>query len=587
MLRFRAFLMTALLFLTFSTLACADNTPVTITAVDAGPAAMATTPPTKQPTPKATLAGEMVSEASTAGEPPGQRFEDFDPGNFDGSTNIDNEWLPLKPGTKWVFAGFTKEAGLTIPHRLVFIVTDLTKEIEGVRTAVAWVEDYSDEQLVEAELAFYAQDNDGNVWFFGEYPEVYENGEFVEAPAWIAGFKGARPGISMKAEPQAGMPSYSQGWGPAVNWTDYAQVDQIGQETCVPVDCYQNVLVIAESSLEEVNIFQIKYYAPGVGNVRVGWRGDDATHEELELVEFGQLSPNELAEAREAALALEARAYEISKEVYDQTPPSEHITVSASPELEVFDSNNFDNSANVDNEWLPLQPGTQWVFEGVTVEDGESIPHRIVFTVTDLTKGINGVQTAVAWIEDFSDDELVEVELAFYAQDNDGNVWYLGEYPEEYEDGEFVAAQTWIAGVEGARAGIKMKAEPQVGTASYFQGWGPAVGWTDYAQVDQVGQETCVPVDCYQDVIVIAESSLEEVNAYQLKYYARGVGNVRVGWRGEDAGQEELELAEFGQLSPETLAEIRDKALALEERAYEISRDVYGHTPPAELTSGE
>jgi len=581
MFRFRAFLVTAILLLTSLASACAnDSPPAAITANDTALAA-ATTLPTSQPSPAATTAGEMELEASTAGEPSGQRFEDFDPGNFDDSTNIDNEWLPLKPGTKWVFEGFTEEAGLTIPHRLVFIVTDLTKEIEGVRTVVAWVEDYSDEQLVEAELAFYAQGNDGSVWFFGEYPEVYENGEFVEAPAWIAGFKGARPGISMKAEPQAGTPSYSQGWGPAVNWTDYAQVDQVGQETCVPVDCYQNVLVIAESSLEEVNIFQIKYYAPGVGNVRVGWRGEDATHEELELVEFGQLSLEELVEVREAALALEASAYEISKEVYDQTPPSEHITISVSPEFEVFDSSNFDDSATIDNEWLPLQPGTQWVFEGVTVEDGESIPHRIVFTVTDLTKEINGVQTAVAWIEDFSDDELVEAELAFYAQDNDGNVWYLGEYPEEYEEGEFVDAPTWIAGVEEARAGIKMRAEPAMGTPSYFQGWGPAVGWTDYAQVDQVGQETCVPVDCYQDVLVIAESSLEEVAAFQLKYYARGVGNVGVGWRGDDATQEELELVEFAQLSPGALAEIRDKALALEARAYEISPNVYGHTSPA------
>ncbi len=113
------------------------------------------------------------------------------------------------------------------------------------------------------------------------------------------------------------------------------------------------------------------------------------------------------------------------------------------------------------------------------------------------------------------------------------------------------------------------------------------MGWTDYSQVDQVGQETCVPVDCYQNVVVIAESSLEEVNAFQLKYYAPGIGNVRVGWRGEDATQEELELVEFVQLNPEDLAEIHDKALALEARAYEISQSVYGHTSPVEQAAGE
>jgi uncharacterized protein YbaA (DUF1428 family) len=212
----------------------------------------------------------------------------------------------------------------------------------------------------------------------------------------------------------------------------------------------------------------------------------------------------------------------------------------------------------------------------------EEIPHRIEFTVTDLTKEIAGVRTVVAWIVDISDGQVVEKEIAFYAQDNDGNVWYLGEHPEEYEDGEFVDAPTWLAGLEDAVAGIKMKAEPQLGTLGYFQGWAPAVEWTDYGQVDQMGQETCVAVDCYQDVLVIAESSLEEEDAYQLKYYAPGVGNVRVGWRGADATQEELELVDLVQLSPEALAEVRAEALALEEHAYAISEDVYGQTSPAE-----
>jgi len=214
--------------------------------------------------------------------------------------------------------------------------------------------------------------------------------------------------------------------------------------------------------------------------------------------------------------------------------------------------------------------------------EAEEIPHRIEFTVTDLTKEIAGVRTVVAWVVDYSDGQVVEQEIAFYAQDNDGNVWYLGEHPEEYEDGEFVEAPTWIAGLEDARAGIKMKADPQPGTPSYFQGWAPAVEWTDYGQADQMGQETCVPVDCYEEVLVIAESSLEEEDAYQLKYYARGVGNVQVGWRGEDATQEELELVEYVQLSPEALAEVRAESLEMEEHAYEVSEDVYGQTPPAE-----
>jgi len=99
-----------------------------------------------------------------------------------------------------------------------------------------------------------------------------------------------------------------------------------------------------------------------------------------------------------------------------------------------------------------------------------------------------------------------------------------------------------------------------------------------------VGQETCVPVDCYKDVLVIAESSLDETDAFQLKYYAPGVGNIRVGWRGADAVQEELELVEFIELRPEDLVKIRSQALELEKHAYERSKDVYAHTQPAEFS---
>jgi hypothetical protein len=257
-------------------------------------------------------------------------------------------------------------------------------------------------------------------------------------------------------------------------------------------------------------------------------------------------------------------------------------------EYEDFDPTAFDDSTNINNEWLLLLPGTKFVYEGNTIEDGVSIPHRLEFTVTDLTKEIAGVHTVVAWVVDYKDDELVEKEIAFYAQDKNGSVWYLGEYPEEYEEGEFVAAPTWIAGLEDARPGMKMWAEPQLETPSYFQGWGPAVEWSDYAQVYQLGQETCVVVDCYQDVLVIAESSLGEPGAIQFKYYARGVGEVRVSWTGADASKEELELVEHVQLDEDALAEVRANALELEQHAIEISTSVYAltspleHNPPAE-----
>jgi hypothetical protein len=255
----------------------------------------------------------------------------------------------------------------------------------------------------------------------------------------------------------------------------------------------------------------------------------------------------------------------------------------ATAEFKDFDPANFDKSTEITNPWMPMQPGTMWAYEGTAVDDeGNNFARRIEFTITDLTKEINGVQTVVAWIVDYNNDDVIEKEIAFYAQDNDGNVWYLGEHPEEFADGKFVAAPTWIAGIEEARAGIKMMAEPKVGTAKYFQGWGPAVEWSDYGDIQKMGQETCVPVDCYKDAMVIAESSLGEVGAAQFKYYVSGVGEVRVNWGGQDATQEALELVEHEQLSPQALGEVRAEALALEKHAYEVSADVYGKTSPME-----
>ncbi len=267
--------------------------------------------------------GTASDDESDNGDGPSTEpaHEDFDAAVFDDPTTIDNAWFPLTPGNRLVLDGITVEDGETLDHRIEFIVTDLTKEIAGVETVVVWIEDYSDDELVEAELAFYAQDNDGNVWFFGEYPEEYEDGEFLDAPAWIAGVEEARAGMKMYADPDPSIPPYFQGWGPAVEWSDYARVESVGEEICVELDCYEGALTIAESSLEEVDIFQLKSYAQGVGNIKVDFRGDDETQEQLEVVEFGPVSADELDEYRTLALDMEAHAYEISPDVYGTTPP--------------------------------------------------------------------------------------------------------------------------------------------------------------------------------------------------------------------------------------------------------------------------
>ena len=262
---------------------------------------------------------------------------------------------------------------------------------------------------------------------------------------------------------------------------------------------------------------------------------------------------------------------------------------SESPRKEVsakdFNPRNFDRSTLIDNEWLPLKPGTQYVYEGSTLEGRKRVPHRVVFTVTDLTKVIDGVRALVIWDRDFnSEGHLIEPELTFFAQDNDGNVWHLGQYRETYDEkGEFVGGRVWVSGLEGARAGIMMKAVPRLGTPAYSEGYAPPpFYWADFAKVDKMGQKACVPFRCYEDVLVTDEFDKFEPGAHQLKFYARGVGNVRVGWRGgNDPEKETLVLAKVVQLSGAALTKVRAKALELETRA-----NTYSLTRPAERTLG-
>ncbi|GIV79665.1 MAG: hypothetical protein KatS3mg050_4059 [Litorilinea sp.] len=281
-------------------------------------------------------------------------------------------------------------------------------------------------------------------------------------------------------------------------------------------------------------------------------------------------------EAAEPAAADPAPQEEVAAEAAaEEEFPDEHFA-----NLLELDPSQFDHATTIDNPWKPLKPGTQYVYEGITVENGEEIPHRIIFTVTDLTKVINGVRTVVILDQDISDDALVEAELTFFAQDNEGNVWHLGQYRETYDETEFVGGRVWLVDLpEGAKAGIMMKAHPEQDSSDYSQGYAPApFNWTDRARVYEVGQQTCVPYDCFDNVLVIEEYNQEEPGAFQLKYYAQGVGVVRVGWRGDDSQQETLELVEVIELDEEALAKVRAHALELEERAY-----MYSRTQPAEL----
>jgi hypothetical protein len=256
--------------------------------------------------------------------------KDFQRAKFDkGSTHITNEWLPLRPGLQLTYKGSAIPEGqkTRVKRRVVSTVTDLSKFIDGVRTLVIWEKDYTAGKLGESEIAFFAQDKAGNVWLVGEYPEEYENGKVVDAPTWISGQKGARAGIAMLANPKVGSADYAQGFAPApVEFKDRARVYKKGQKSCTPLKCYEDVLVIEEFEKGVGGVFHLKYYAPNVGLVRVGWRGaNEVEKETLRLVKRQQLGTKALSKADKEALRLDKNAYKRSAEVYGKTPQAKPL----------------------------------------------------------------------------------------------------------------------------------------------------------------------------------------------------------------------------------------------------------------------
>lgn len=252
-----------------------------------------------------------------------------------------------------------------------------------------------------------------------------------------------------------------------------------------------------------------------------------------------------------------------------------------------YDSSAFQSSPRIDNKWFPLTPGMQFTTTGtVTSVDGVS-EHTVVHTVTGLTKVIDGVKTQVLWDRDYSDGELVESELAFFAQTKKGTVWLFGEYPEEYENGEFIGApSTFIHGIAKAQAGIAMQASPKISAPDYVQAYAPKVDFLDCGNVIQKNQHVCVPTGCYNDVLVIDEyNPLEPPEAgHQRKFYSAGTGLIKVTAVG-GPDQEFMDLVSIENLSNSQLEEINNQALELDERGYTVSRSVYAKTPRAVVST--
>jgi hypothetical protein len=190
----------------------------------------------------------------------------------------------------------------------------------------------------------------------------------------------------------------------------------------------------------------------------------------------------------------------------------------------------------IDNPFLPLMPGSRWVYE---TADGVE---RIEVVVLEETREILGITATIVRDTVTEDGEVIEDTFDWFAQDSDGNVWYLGEDTKEYEEGELVSAEgSWEAGSKGAQPGIIMHASPRVGVG-YRQEYYPREA-EDLAEVLRLDGKAAVPYGSFQDLLVIEEWNPLEPKVIENKYYARGLGVIlEEQVRG---GSERVELISF------------------------------------------
>jgi hypothetical protein len=185
----------------------------------------------------------------------------------------------------------------------------------------------------------------------------------------------------------------------------------------------------------------------------------------------------------------------------------------------VIDPSNF--VARIDNPYFPLRPGTTFIYEGQTDEGFE----HDEFAVTHNTRVILGVTCVEVHDTVTTDGELTEDTLDWFAQDRDGNVWYFGENTQEFEDGLITTIEgTWMAGVNGDKPGIIMKAHPAIG--DFYRQEFSLANAEDFAGTLSLTETVTVPAGTFHHCLKSQETTPLETDLLEHKFYAPGVGNV-------------------------------------------------------------
>jgi hypothetical protein len=180
-------------------------------------------------------------------------------------------------------------------------------------------------------------------------------------------------------------------------------------------------------------------------------------------------------------------------------------------------------AAAVTNPLFPLAPGTVWHYRAVT---GDGVETTRTEVLPD-TKVISGVTATIVHDQVFLDGELAEDTFDWYAQDKEGNVWYLGEDSKEIENGQVVSTEgSWEWGIDGALPGVIMWADPSAHmNEEYRQEYLKGVA-EDLAKLVTLDESVEVPSGSYTGCLKTQERSALESSSTEFKYYCDGLGTV-------------------------------------------------------------
>ena len=435
---------------------------------------------------------------------------DFDAAVFTDPTVIDNSFFSLSPDRVLLYLTGIDDQEAEHETTVVELLEE-TRVVAGVTCAVVRDHVYLEGLLLEDTFDWFAQDDDGNVWYMGEEVVNYEyddDGNLIGTDndgSWEAGLDVAgtgtiaEPGYQMRAAPMPG-DAYHQ---------EYYEDEAVDMAAIVRTDAsveitegiaFDDCLQVLEWNPLEPGALEYKYASSGIGVV-----AEEGLHDGSGAGLVGQFFLGDGA-------------------------------------LPDFGSATFTNPTVVDNPRFPLTVGRIMTYESET-EDGLE---TVVETVLATTRTILGVDCVIVNVAEDVDGLLMEDTFDWYAQDDDGNVWYMGEDVTNYEyddDGNLIGTNkdgSWEAGqdVAGtgtlAEAGHQMPATPSPG-ASYFQEF-----YEDEAEDMSFTVASGIDVELsdgtqYTNCLKTLEWTPLEPDGLEFKYWASGVGLVLV--EGLSAGQ--------------------------------------------------